>query len=118
MIAGLFSKVIPFISGIFGGGTKVKKLLNKAHKGALKAGVELARDASQGKNIWKSAKQKWGRAKRSIIDNYKEEIHPELMMRSKSLGTRMKARASRYFNRARGRARRWASKYSLDDMFD
>jgi len=117
IFAGLFSKVIPLISNIFKS-SGAKKVLHKAHKSAVKAGLNLAEDAMAGKNILKSAKQRISSLKGRMIESFNQDAKPTIMRKWKGLRTRMKAKSKNYFGRAKSRVRRWASKYSLDDMFD
>ena len=117
IFAGLFSKVIPFISSIFKSGG-AKKILKKAHKSAVKAGLNLAEDAAAGKNLLKAAKQRINRFGGKMIENFNQDARPAITKGWRGLRTRMKAKTRDFVGRTRARARRWASRYSLDDMFD
>ena len=117
IFAGLFSKVIPFISSIFKS-SGAKKIIKKAHKSAVKAGLNFAEDAMAGKNVLKSAKNKFRGFKSRMIETFNEDARPAMAKGWRGLRTRMKAKSRNYFGKAKDRASSWASKYSLNDMFD
>jgi len=117
IFAGLFSKVVPLLKGLFGSSVG-RKVLGKAHKTALNAGLQLARDATSGKNVWKSAKRNMRNLRDDMVTTFNEDAKPALKRSMKTFKSKARAKGRNWFSKARGKARRWASKYSLDDLFD
>jgi len=80
IFTNIFRGLIPFAKQIFSVGKKVAKsntgqsLIKSAKNHAIKAGLDIATDALQGKNIKQAAKKSLKRAGQDLVTDVSEEL--------------------------------------------